>query len=258
MDMEQQLQEAARKLASAKKLVITTGAGVSKESGVPTFRDAMDGLWSKYDPQELATPQAFQRNPKLVWDWYWYRRELVAKTQPNPGHYALAELQSLLPDVLLVTQNVDHHHQQAGSTDVVTLHGSLFDYKCSANCQGTPTPIDLDTLTWSAEDVPPSCPHCGMGKVRPDVVWFGEGLPEANLRRAMEAARTCDAMIIVGTSNVVYPAAHLPLEAMKNYAYVVEVNPVPTDYSEHVSVYLQGKSGEVLPKLVDAIKKELT
>ncbi len=249
------IQQAAKRVAQAKKLVISTGAGVSAESGVPTFRDALEGLWSKYDPQMLATPQAFRANPKLVWDWYWYRRELVEKTQPNPGHYALADLENLLPDVTLITQNVDNHHQQAGSKNIVTLHGSLFAYKCADNCRGELTPVDLTHLTW--QDTPPTCPHCGKGKVRPDVVWFGEALPEANLSRAFELARTCDVMILVGTSNVVYPAARLPIEALYQGAFVIEVNPTPTELTPRMSVFLQGKSGEILPQVVEAVRREL-
>ncbi|MCL4880104.1 MAG: NAD-dependent deacylase [Anaerolineae bacterium] len=251
------IQRAAKKIAQAKHLVISTGAGVSAESGVPTFRDALDGLWAKYDPQMLATPQAFRANPKLVWDWYWYRRELVEKTRPNPGHYAIAALEKLLPEVTLITQNVDHHHQQAGNKNIITLHGSLFAYKCANNCQGEPTSVEVSRLTWKPEDAPPTCPYCGKGKVRPDVVWFGEALPEANLRRAFELARTCDVMLLVGTSNVVYPAARLPIEALYQGAFVIEINSNPTDLTPRMSVFLQGKSGDILPQLVEAVREEL-
>lgn len=253
--MQDLINQAAKKVAQAQKLVFSTGAGVSAESGVPTFRDAMDGLWEKFNPEELATPSAFKNNPKLVWDWYWYRRELVATKQPNPGHFAIAELENLLPNTVLITQNVDNLHQQAGSKDIVPLHGSLFSYKCFDNCQGEPTQVDISTLTWT--DAPPICPHCGVGKVRPDVVWFHEVLPEAHVNRAFELAKTCDVMILVGTSNVVYPAARLPIEALYQGAFVIEVNPIPTELTPRMSVYLQGKSGEILPQLVQAVRKEL-
>lgn len=251
------LTQAAKKIASAKKLVISTGAGVSAESGVPTFRDALDGLWAKYDPQELATPFAFKKNPKLVWDWYMYRRELVEKTHPNPGHFAIAELEDLRPGTVLITQNVDNLHQRAGSREIVPLHGSLFSYKCADGCQGEPTLVDLATLTWTPETAPPICPSCGSGKVRPNVVWFHEVLPEAEVKRAFELAQTCDVMILVGSSNVVYPAARLPIEALYQGAYVIEVNPVETELTPRMSAYLQGKSGEILPQLVEMVRREL-
>jgi NAD-dependent deacetylase len=255
--MDDLIKRAAEKIASAKKLVISTGAGVSKESGVPTFRDALDGLWAQYDPTELATPAAFLRDPRRVWDWYAYRRELVGKTKPNPGHYALAALEDLLPEVIIVTQNVDNHHQLAGSTHIIPLHGNLFTFKCSKNCQGDPTPIDLNQLQWEPENAPPPCPHCADGLTRPDVVWFGEILPGDNLKRAYHHADTCDAMLVVGTSGSVYPAAWLPIRAAQHYAPVIEVNPNASELTRMMDVHLAGPSGEVLPKLVAAVRAEL-
>jgi NAD-dependent deacetylase len=255
--MDELIKQAAKKIASANKLVISTGAGVSKESGVPTFRDALEGLWAKYDPTELATPQAFQQDPRRVWDWYAYRRDLVGKTRPNPGHYALAELEDLLPEVILVTQNVDNHHQTAGSSRIIPLHGNLFAFKCSLNCQGIPTPIDLSQLEWESKVAPPPCPYCGDGLTRPDVVWFGETLPAENLAEAFRHAETCDAMLVVGTSGAVYPAAWLPIKAAENYHPVIEVNPNPSELTRMMDVHLAGPSGEVLPKLVTAIRAEL-
>ncbi|HLA43911.1 MAG TPA: NAD-dependent deacylase [Aggregatilineales bacterium] len=255
--MDELIQITAKKIAAAQKVVVLTGAGISKESGVPTFRDALDGLWAKYNPQELATPQAFQRNPKLVWDWYTFRRELVAKTEPNPGHYALAELEKLVPKLVLVTQNVDHHHQRAGSTDIIALHGDLFAFKCSANCRGVPTSIDITGLTWEPENAPPHCPCCETGLVRPDIVWFGEQLPEGSLRRAYDEAKTCNVALVIGTSGAVYPAAWIPIKAAEAYAFVVEINPYDTELSTMMDVRLQAPSGEVLPNLVEAVRKEL-
>jgi NAD-dependent deacetylase len=218
----------------------------------------LDGLWAQYDPTELATPQAFQRNPKRVWDWYAYRREMVGKTQPNPGHYALAELERLLPKVVLITQNVDNHHQTAGSHDIIPLHGNLFAFKCSANCQGSPTPIDLVTLPpWNPEDAPPHCPYCKRGYVRPDVVWFHETLPEAQLARAFEEAQSCDVMIVVGTSGAVYPAAWIPIKAAEQGVFLIEVNPQPSDLTRAMNIYLAAPSGEVLPKVLDVVKQVL-
>jgi NAD-dependent deacetylase len=250
------IKQAAEKIACAKKLVISTGAGVSQESGVPTFRDAQEGLWAQYDPQTLATPEGFRANPKLVWDWYAYRREIVSQTKPNPGHYALAELEDLLPQVILVTQNVDNLHQLAGSTDIIALHGNLFAFKCFNNCQGTPTPVDLEKMEFNPKDAPP-CPYCHQGLVRPDVVWFGEALPESHLSRAFHEADTCDVMLVVGTSGAVYPAAWLPIRAAQHSAFVIEVNPNRSDLTRMMNIHLQGPSGAILPELISAVRKEL-
>src|SRR6266852_1976731 len=203
---DKKLREAARHLSACESLVVLTGAGVSKESGVPTFRDALDGLWARFDPQQLATPAAFQANPKLVWDWYEYRRELVGKVRPNSGHYAIAELEDLLPRVTVITQNIDGLHQAAGSTDVITLHGDINRHKCSGNCRGNPTIIDVSKLDWNREVGPPPCPHCGKW-VRPDVVWFTERLPLEALDRASDLSSKADVMLVVGTAGVVQPAA---------------------------------------------------
>jgi NAD-dependent deacetylase len=253
--MQQLIQKAASRLAQAKQVVIFTGAGVSQESGVPTFRDVLEGLWAKYDPARLATPQAFKADPKLVWDFYAYRRKVVEGTSPNPGHYAIAELENLLPKVVLITQNVDNLHQLAGSQDIVTLHGSLFTYKCSQNCQGNPTPIDLSALDVS--QTPPPCPFCGLGLTRPDVVWFGEALPLANLDRAFHEAETCDAMIVVGTSGAVYPAARLPFMATDQGAFIIEVNPRKSEITSIANAHFQASSAVALPQLVEAVRQEL-
>src|SRR5437773_6190011 len=183
--------QAARRLREADLLVVLTGAGVSKESGVPTFRDAMDGLWARFDPQQLATPVAFRANPRLVWDWYEYRRQLVKNVRPNPGHYAIAALEDLLPQVTVVTQNIDGLHQAAKSSDVVELHGNIHRHKCFADCKGSPTLIDVATLDWDREAGPPPCPYCGQW-VRPDVVWFTERLPQEALERAVTLSSTAD------------------------------------------------------------------
>lgn len=255
--MQAQIQQVAEKLAQAKRVVISTGAGVSQESGIPTFRDALTGLWAKYDPQLLATPLAFNDNPKLVWDFYAYRRDVAAQANPNAGHYAIAELERLLPTVLLITQNVDNLHQRAGSQNMLRLHGSLFDFKCSRGC--TAAPIDLESLPrWNAEDAPPPCPNCTEGKVRPDVVWFGEPLPAHQLKQAQRESANCDVMLVVGTSGAVYPAAWLPLIAAEHKAFVVEVNPNESDISRAMDVCLRAPSGEALPQVVEALKALLT
>src|SRR5690606_3211396 len=179
------IQQSAQIIHQANTLTILTGAGVSKESGVPTFRDALEGLWAQYDPQELATPQAFTSNPKLVWDWYEWRRKLASEVAPNAGHIALAELESIKDDVHIITQNVDDLHEQAGSQNVIHLHGNIATHKCFDNCRGIPTLIDITTLTYNKDATPPKCPYCGSN-IRPNVVWFGENLPQYELNTAIE------------------------------------------------------------------------
>jgi NAD-dependent deacetylase len=232
-------------LRNARSVAVLTGAGVSAESGVPTFRDALTGLWAKYDPRELATPEAFARNPKLVWDWYAARRAMVADVEPNPAHYAVAELERRVPDFLLATQNVDGLHQRAGSAKMVELHGNITRVKCSA-CGAF-----ADTWGTSAPGEPPRCEKCNA-YLRPDVVWFYELLPEAAQRAAEDAARRCDVLLVVGTSAEVYPAAELPEHALRHGARVVEVNPHATPLSARASDVLRGPAGVVLPALVQA------
>lgn len=229
-------------LRSARHVVALTGAGISAESHIPTFREAQTGLWARYSPEELATPQAFRRNPRLVWEWYAWRRELVAQAQPNPGHLALAELEQRLPKFTLITQNVDGLHQRAGSRHVIELHGNINRTKCFAE----ETLID----TWPpTPEVPPRCPHCG-GYLRPDVVWFGEMLPPQTLQAAFEAARQADLFFSIGTSALVQPAASLPHEALRRGVTVVEINPDETPLTRQASYALPGPAGQILPELL--------
>ncbi len=244
------IQQAVEILRQSKRLAVLTGAGVSKESGVPTFRDAQDGLWAKYDPQQLATALAFMENPKLVWDWYEYRRGMVAQAKPNPGHVALAELEKYFPEMVVITQNVDDLHEQAGSTRVIHLHGNIAQSKCFFNCQGEPTLIDVSKIEY--EEGPPACPHCGQW-VRPNVVWFGEILPVEQLDAAKEASATTDVMIVVGTSGLVTPAASLPGLAQRNGAKIIEVNPDYSMITRIADVKLEGASGEMLPRVMQAL-----
>ena len=238
--------ELVQRIASAKGVAVLTGAGVSAESGVPTFRDAQTGLWAKFNPEDLATPGAFRRNPRLVWEWYDWRRQLAAKVNPNPAHLALAEMEKLFPRFHLITQNVDGLHQRAGSRDVIELHGNITRTKCFD--EGTIVSSWKDT-----GDVPPRCPNCG-GLLRPDVVWFEELLPEAELERAIQASMRCDVFLSIGTSSMVYPAAALSLEALRSGATVVEINPQPTPLTAQAHFALTGAAGAVLPELLRAIK----
>lgn len=230
-------------LRSARKVAVLTGAGISAESGVPTFRDALTGLWEKYDPTELATPEAFERNPKLVWDWYQFRRELCAQAEPNAGHKALVELEKWFPYFTLTTQNVDGLHEQAGSSRILRLHGSLNRYKCSRS--GKAWPGDLPP---ASSDQPPRHPETGHF-LRPDVVWFGESLPADVLEASIAAATQADVYFTIGTSALVYPAASLPEIALQAGAIVVEINPTTTPFSSQATFTLQGKAGEVLPAI---------
>ncbi len=231
-------------LRAANYVAVLTGAGISAESGIPTFREAQTGLWAQYDPQELATTDAFVRNPKLVWEWYAWRRELVAKAKPNPGHVALAEMARHVARFDLITQNVDGLHQSAGSTNVIELHGNLHRTKCFRE------EIIIDEWADTGE-VPPRCPRCG-DRLRPDVVWFGEVLPSAALHAASQAATECDVFFSIGTSGLVEPAASLARVAMQHGAKLIEINPVATPLTALVTYALQAPSGQVLPALVRA------
>ena len=233
-------------LRSAKHVAVLTGAGVSAESNIPTFRDAQTGLWAKYSPEELATPEAFRRNPKLVWDWYAWRRELVSRAEPNPGHLALVELAHLVPQLTLITQNVDGLHQRAGSRNVIELHGSITRIVCSHDRRVAETWPDLD-------ETPPRCPDCN-NYLRPDVVWFGESLPVQALQRSFQAAETCDLFLSIGTSALVHPAASLPFTALERRTPTIEINPDETPLTRHATFVLPGPSGQILPALVASLK----
>ncbi|MBW3570240.1 MAG: NAD-dependent deacylase [Gemmatimonadetes bacterium] len=244
------MERAARILAGAYRVVVSSGAGMSKESGIPTFRDAMEGLWANYDPQELATEAGFRADPRRVWSWYAWRRERIAQARPNPGHVALVRLAEQVPRLTVVTQNIDGLHARAGSADVVELHGNIQRVKCLDRghaYEGALPP-------YADEQDPPPCPRCGS-PLRPDVVWFGEMLPEKAVERAWSLAERCDAMLLIGTSGTVWPAAELPLVARRHGARVIEVNPTPSELTHAADVFLQGPSGEVLPALVEAVTR---
>lgn len=232
-------------LRSSRVIVALTGAGVSAESGVPTFRDAQTGHWARFKPEELATPEAFRRDPRPVWEWYDQRRQQLRTRSPNPGHLALAEMQRLVPQLVLVTQNVDGLHQRAGSDGVVELHGNILRTKCFEE--------DCVVESWpETSDVPPRCARCG-GLLRPDVVWFGEMLPVDELARAESACDRCDVFLSVGTSSLVYPAAGLAHRALSAGAVVVEVNPSETPLTPLAHHRLRGLSGVLLPRLVKEV-----
>ena len=225
---------------------VLTGAGVSAESGIPTFRSGPAAIWKNYSLEDLATPEGFRRNPTLVWEWYVWRRQLVRQAQPNPAHEALAELERLVEAFLLATQNVDGLHQRAGSRNVVELHGNILRNDCT-RCDWT-GPVDEELL-------PPHCPRCGS-LVRPGVVWFGEPLPAEPLRRAQGAALECDVCLVVGTSAVVEPAASLPRMAKMRGALLIEVNPEPTPLTPRADVVLAEPASTALPRLLAAVQRD--
>lgn len=244
-------------LAGAGRIAVLTGAGVSAESGVPTFRDAQQGLWAQFDPQQLATEVGFRTDPALVWGWYGSRREAIARVQPNAGHMALAAFAQARPGRLtLITQNVDGLHQRAGSPEVLALHGHIFEDQWLGGHEPVcdrPHPLGLPCDPAQLEPgQPPRCPACGR-LVRPGVVWFGESLPEAPLRAAEQAAAACDVMLVVGTAGAVYPAAGLVFTAREAGARVVVLNPQPTELDALADVLLRCPSAQGLPALLDGL-----
>jgi len=227
---------AAELLRNAESVVVLTGAGMSQESGVPTFRDAQTGLWSQYDPMELATESAFRRHPRRVFGWYLWRFHLVRNAKPNDGHHALARLDHHLPNLTVVTQNVDGFHHQAGSRTIVELHGSLQRFRCVewGHPFDTAALVELE-VPEDGEVDPPACTVCGS-MIRPDVVWFGETLPESAMGQAWTLVRECDAMVVVGTSGVVFPAAALPEVAMRRGIPIVEIGPEDTPLTQQAQI----------------------
>lgn len=228
-------------LENANKALVLTGAGMSAESGVPTFRDAQTGLWAKYRPEDLATPEAFRDNPQVVWDWYEDRRNRVREVSPHAGHTALVEMERYFESFLLVTQNVDGLHQQSGSSEVIELHGNIMQSICSE----TGLQIEDEWLE-SNPGHPPVSPHHNSGLARPGVVWFGEGLPAGAMNRAMAEAYSCDVCFSIGTSTLVQPAASLPFVALEAGAVVIEINPAPTSLSAKAHFSLQATAAEAL------------
>jgi NAD-dependent deacetylase len=243
--MSEAIERAAGMLAGAGAVVVVTGAGMSQESGIPTFREAPSALWANYDPMQLATVEGFRHDPPLVWRWYAERRALIARRRPHAGHHALARLEGMFDDFLLVTQNIDNLHRVAGSRALAELHGNIFRYKCLDRNH------PVDELP-PGDEVPPRC-HCGS-MLRPDVVWFGEMLPAHEIDRAYAALAMCDVVLVVGTSGLVYPAAGLPGIGRQAGARVVEVNLERTPISADAHVCITAKAGEALPQLVERLE----
>jgi NAD-dependent deacetylase len=232
--------EVAERLEAADRVAVLTGAGVSAESGIPTFR-GKDGLWKNHRAEKLATPEAFRADPALVWEWYHWRRGLVRQSSPNPAHFALVEMENRIPQFVLITQNVDGHHLTAGSGNVLEMHGNIHRARCSS-CD--------NRMQLTDESGPLECGVC-HSLMRPDIVWFGETLDTGILEQSYIAAGTADLFIVAGTSSVVQPAASLAFSARRNDGFVLEVNLDPTPLTGTADVTILGKAGEVLPELVE-------
>lgn len=237
------------KLKDAKSVVVLTGAGVSAESGVPTFRDK-DGLWNKFSPQELATMEAFMHNTELVWQWYKWRQDLINHVNPNAGHYALAEMEKFYTEqgkeFYIITQNVDGLHKRAGSKNILEVHGNIMRARCMK--------CGYQTEDINQNENIPTCIQCG-NKLRPDVVWFGEQLPEDILDKSFEVAEQSDVFFSIGTSSLVYPSAMLPVHARDEDAYIIEINPERSALAYLFDEEIAQKSGEVLPQIMNELRK---
>jgi NAD-dependent deacetylase len=245
-----ELDDVRRLLRLPRPCVVLTGAGISAESGIPTFRDALTGLWARFSAERLATPEAFARDPALVWGWYEWRRAKVLQAEPNAAHRAIALWARDRADITIVTQNVDDLHERAGAQNIIHLHGSLHQPRCAA-CSlehVLPNIIPEEPEGWRRLD-PPRCLHCG-GRVRPGIVWFGENLPQSAWAAAEKAARQCRLLLSIGTSSLVSPAADLPIIAARHGATIVQVNPQPTPLDSIADFSLRGAAGEILPKIL--------
>jgi len=239
-------EELINRLKEAETVLFFTGAGISAESGISTFR-GKDGLWNKLKPEELANFDAFLKNPDMVWEWYQYRRKIIRNSRPNPAHKSIAELEKYYKEIIVVTQNIDNLHRRAGSTEIYELHGNIernYCIKCGKQ---------YNSPNFGFDDIAPKCSNCG-GLIRPDVVWFGETLPQEVFTAAENAASRCDLCFVVGTSAVVYPAAYIPITAKSSGAYLVEINIEPTELTYSVNHSIFAKAGEALPQILKLIK----
>jgi len=245
--MEEKILEAKKIIDNASNVTVLSGAGISAESGIPTFRGE-DGLWKNFRPEDLATPEAFSKDPKLVWEWYEWRRKLIKDSKPNPGHYALADLEQQVADYTLITQNIDGLHQMAGSRNIVEMHGNLWQIRCT-NCGNIEQNFEVPF-----KELPPLCKDCNsLG--RPNIVWFGEMIPMPIIDKSLTSIENCQVMLIIGTSGVVEPAASMGLVAKQTGKTVIEINLETTPNSNFYDLSINGKSGEILPRI---FRKEQT
>ncbi len=242
------IKRAAEILRDSRHVAVLTGSGISAESGIPTFR-GKDGLWKQFRAEDLATPEAFARDPKLVWEWYDWRRGIIAKVEPNPGHRTLAKWEEFFHEFSVITQNIDGLHAKAGSKNILELHGNIWKVRCTKDKNVT------ENYTVPLTEIPPACPVCGA-MLRPHVVWFGESLDTGILSRAFGLSSSCDVMLVIGTSAFVQPAASLPLRAAESGAKIIEINPDPTPLTSYAEISLPGKAGEILPAIDGLLQKE--
>jgi len=252
--MEAELDAAVEILRDTRSLVASTGAGMSRESGIPTFRDAQEGLWANFDPEQLATEAGFRAAPARVWGWYASRRARIMACDPHPGHRALVELEGLIPEVAVVTQNIDGLHKAAGSSTVIELHGNIRRSRCLDAAH--PFVGELPAVAVGDEGYevePPGCAVCGS-PLRPDVVWFGELLPAEATQTAWALAQACDTMLVIGTSGMVWPAAELPFIAARSGARIIEVNPTRSEITRVADVFIPARAGEAIPELARRLR----
>lgn len=245
---ENQLREVVEVLRLRPRIAVLTGAGISAESGIPTFR-GHDGLWKQFRAEELATPEAFHRDSRLVWEWYDWRRGIIAGREPHAGHFVLAGWEESFPGLVLITQNVDGLHRKAGSKNILELHGNIWEVRC------TKEGIIRENYDSPLKEIPPRCPACGA-LLRPNVVWFGEALPRETLEKASASCALCDLMFVIGTSAFVQPAASLPFLAAERGAKIVEINPSPTPLTQFADYSFQAKAGEILPAMDALLSKK--
>lgn len=246
------IQEAAKLIQNAKIISVLTGAGISKESGIPTYRDMDDGEWNKIDPREIATRRVIQEYPERVWAWSMERYFMMRAVKPNPGHQSLAKLAEL-KEVHIITQNIDDLHEQAGSPNIIHMHGQYNRYKCGFDCQGTPTSVNYVPQTKA--DSLPECPHCGRW-IRPDIVLFGELLDSDVIKKVEFFSENCDVMLVIGTSGLVSPADRLPRMAKRAGAKIIEINPAYSMITRFADIKIESASGEALPELIKSLEEK--
>ncbi len=251
MSLKDAVEELAQRVSASPKITVLSGAGISAASGIPTFRGA-GGLWKNYSPQELATAEAFHRDPRLVWEWYNWRREVISKCQPNAAHKVLAAWSKRYPGFTVITQNVDGLHEKAGTENVLRFHGSIWEVLCWEKCPSSPSRWRDETVPFPR--IPPSCPYCG-GLIRPGVVWFGEGI-DTNIMERSIAALDCGVFLTIGTSAIVYPAAGLAAEARSRGAFTVEINPETTGMAELLDLAIPAPAEEVLQEVESSLSPQ--
>lgn len=254
MSVDSTVLEGATLLSLSSRVCALTGAGISRESGIPTYRDP-NGLWTAYDPRKLASVAGFYENPQAVWDFHEMYRAKVAEAQPNAAHRSLAYLEKrYFLHLPIITQNVDDLHERAGSSKITHLHGLLSQNRCSRYCRGIPSIVENDLINWSSGEKPPRCPYCNA-YIRPNVIFFGEFLHSKPVRRAENAMRTTDLLIVIGTSGVVAPASELPQMAKDSGAKIIEINTKSSEVTPIVDLWIPLPAGEALPQLVQALEK---